>query len=78
VAFFEHFDSRRNLARKCLNKPLYPSTANVSTFIGTVDIDAHTWQMIVAVALSVFILVEIEKFFMRLFPPKAAIGNSKK
>jgi len=37
---------------------------------GTVDLDAHTWQMITAVASSVLILVEIEKFFIRLFTPK--------
>jgi magnesium-transporting ATPase (P-type) len=34
---------------------------------GTADLDTHTWQMIVAVTSSVFILVEIEKFFIRLF-----------
>lgn len=45
---------------------------------GTDDLDAHTWKMIVAVASSVFILVEIEKFFIRLFMPKAAVGNIKK
>lgn len=45
---------------------------------GTVDVDIHTWRMIVAVASSVFILVEIEKFFIRLFTPKVAAGNSKK
>ncbi|WP_411728372.1 cation transporting ATPase C-terminal domain-containing protein [Methyloglobulus sp.] len=45
---------------------------------GTAELDAHTWQMIVTVASSVFILVEIEKFFIRLFMPKAAVGNSKK
>ena len=45
---------------------------------GTTSLDTHTWQMIVAVASSVFILVEIEKFFIRLFMPKAAVGNSKK
>jgi len=50
----------------------------MQVLFGTVDIDAHAWQMIVAVASSVFILVEIEKFFIRLFLPKAAAGNSKK
>jgi magnesium-transporting ATPase (P-type) len=45
---------------------------------GTVELDAHTWQMIVAVASSVFILVEIEKFFIRLFLPKAVARNSMK
>jgi len=39
----------------------------MQALFGTVDLSAHTWQMIVAVAFSVFILVEIEKFFMRLF-----------
>jgi magnesium-transporting ATPase (P-type) len=34
---------------------------------GTVAIDLHTWIMIAAVASSVFVLVEIEKFFIRLF-----------
>lgn len=37
---------------------------------GTTDIDAHTWRMIIAVSSSVFILVEIEKFIIRLFLPK--------
>ena len=41
---------------------------------GTAELDTHTWQMIVAVASSVFILVEIEKFFIRLFMPKATVG----
>ncbi|MDD5322104.1 MAG: cation-transporting P-type ATPase [Methylococcales bacterium] len=50
----------------------------MQVLFGTVAIDAHTWRMIVAVASSVFILVEIEKFFMRLFMPKAAVGNNKK
>jgi magnesium-transporting ATPase (P-type) len=45
---------------------------------GTVAIDAHTWLIITAVASSVFILVEIEKFFIRLFIPKASAGNSKR
>lgn len=45
---------------------------------GTAELDAHTCQMIVTGASSVFILVEIEKFFIRLFMPKAAVGNSKK
>ncbi|MGZ8239767.1 MAG: HAD-IC family P-type ATPase, partial [Methylobacter sp.] len=44
---------------------------------GTVDIDAHTWKMIVAVASSVFILVEIEKFFIRLFLPKPLVRNKR-
>ncbi|MGR9036318.1 MAG: HAD-IC family P-type ATPase, partial [Gammaproteobacteria bacterium] len=34
---------------------------------GTVAIDLDTWKMIVTVASSVFVLVEIEKFFIRLF-----------
>ena len=50
----------------------------MQVLFGTVAIDAHTWQMIVAVASSVFILVEIEKFFIRLFMPKAAAGKSIK
>jgi len=50
----------------------------MQVLFGTVDVDAHTWQMIVAVASSVFILVEIEKFFIRLFMHKATVGNSKK
>lgn len=50
----------------------------MQVLFGTVAIDAHTWQMIVAVASSVFILVEIEKFFIRLFMPKVAIENNKK
>jgi hypothetical protein len=47
----------------------------MQVLFGTVAIDAHTWQMIVAVASSVFILVEIEKFFIRLFMPKADVGK---
>jgi len=47
----------------------------MQVLFGTVAIDAHTWRMIVAVASSVFILVEIEKFFIRLFLPKAAVIN---
>ena len=39
----------------------------MQALFGTVALDAHTWQVIVAVASSVFILVEIEKFFIRLF-----------
>ena len=50
----------------------------MQVLFGTVDLDAHTWQVIVAVASSVFILVEIEKFFIRLFLPKAAAGNGMK
>ncbi len=50
----------------------------MQVLFGTVELDAHTWQMIAAVASTVFILVEIEKFFIRLFMPKAAVGNSKK
>jgi len=50
----------------------------MQVLFGTVDLNAHTWRMIVAVASSVFILVEIEKFFIRLFMPKAAVGNNKK
>lgn len=42
----------------------------IQGLFGTVDIDSHTWRMIVAVASSVFILVEIEKMFIRLFMPK--------
>ena len=49
----------------------------MQVLFGTVAIDVHTWQMIVAVASSVFILVEIEKFFIRLFMPKAAAGKSR-
>ena len=43
----------------------------MQVLFGTVDVDAHTWQMIVAVASSVFILVEVEKFFIHLSLPKA-------
>ncbi len=50
----------------------------MQVLFGSVALDAHTWQMIVAVASSVFILFEIEKFFICLFMPKAAAGNSKK
>jgi len=50
----------------------------MQVLFGTVDVDAHTWQMIVAVASSVFILVEIEKLFIRLFLIKAVSVNSKK
>ncbi|PKM11954.1 MAG: carbonate dehydratase [Gammaproteobacteria bacterium HGW-Gammaproteobacteria-3] len=39
----------------------------MQALFGTVAIDLHTWKMIIAVAASVFILVEIEKFFIRLF-----------
>ncbi len=49
----------------------------MQVLFGTVDLDAHTWRMIAAVASSVFLLVEIEKFFIRLFLPKAAAGNSR-
>jgi magnesium-transporting ATPase (P-type) len=49
----------------------------MQVLFGTVALDAHIWQMIVAVASSVFILVEIEKFFIRLFMPKAATGKSR-
>jgi magnesium-transporting ATPase (P-type) len=38
----------------------------MQALFGTVDIEAHTWKMIVTVASSIFILVEIEKFFIRL------------
>jgi hypothetical protein len=34
------------------------------------------WKMIIAVASSVFILVEIEKFFIRLFLPKTAVKGT--
>ncbi|MGZ8911273.1 MAG: cation transporting ATPase C-terminal domain-containing protein [Methylococcaceae bacterium] len=44
---------------------------------GTVDIDVYTWRMIVAVASSVLILVEIEKFFIRLFM-QSSCRKSKK
>jgi magnesium-transporting ATPase (P-type) len=47
----------------------------MQVLFGTVDLDAHAWLMIVAVASSVFILVEIEKLFIRLFLSKA---NSSK
>ena len=50
----------------------------MQVLFGTVALDAHTWQMMVAVASSVFILVEIEKSFIRLYMPKAAVGNNKK
>ncbi|MDD5321733.1 MAG: cation transporting ATPase C-terminal domain-containing protein [Methylococcales bacterium] len=50
----------------------------MQVLFGTVAIDAHTWLMITAVASSVFILVEIEKFFIRLFMPKVTVGNNKK
>ncbi|MGR9117057.1 MAG: cation-transporting P-type ATPase [Gammaproteobacteria bacterium] len=33
---------------------------------GTTDIDAHTWNMIIVISASVFLLVEIEKLFIRL------------
>ena len=49
----------------------------MQVLFGTVAIDAHTWQMIVAVASSVFILVEIEKFFIRLFMPESSVANNK-
>ena len=47
----------------------------MQVLFGTVAIDALTWQMIVVVASSVFILVEIEKFFIRLFMPKVDVGK---
>nr|WP_235044579.1 cation-transporting P-type ATPase [Methylohalobius crimeensis] len=34
---------------------------------GTVAIDARHWQVIVAASMSVFVLVEVEKFMVRLF-----------
>ncbi|MGR9088169.1 MAG: HAD-IC family P-type ATPase [Gammaproteobacteria bacterium] len=43
----------------------------MQTLFGTVDIDASAWRMIVLVASSVLVLVEIEKFFIRLFLPKS-------
>ncbi|MFZ2312015.1 MAG: HAD-IC family P-type ATPase, partial [Methylobacter sp.] len=49
----------------------------MQTLFGTADIEPHTWKMIIAVGSSVFILVEIEKFFIRLFMPKSSIGNNK-
>jgi magnesium-transporting ATPase (P-type)/predicted PurR-regulated permease PerM len=49
----------------------------MQALFGTVDIEAHTWKMIVAVGSSVFILVEIEKFFIRLFMPKSSIEYNK-
>lgn len=39
----------------------------MQVLFGTTRIDAHTWKMIIAIAASVFLLVEIEKFFIRLF-----------
>ena len=48
----------------------------MQVLFGTVAIDLHTWVMIVAVASSVFVLVEIEKFFIRLFMSKT--GARKK
>lgn len=48
---------------------------SMQVLFGTVAIDGQTWKMIVAVASSVFILVEIEKFFIRLLLPKAVVGK---
>lgn len=50
----------------------------MQVLFGTVELDAHAWQMIVAVASTVFILIEIEKFFIRLFLSKAVARNSRK
>jgi hypothetical protein len=45
----------------------------MQVLFGTVDLDAHTWRMIVAVASTVFLLVEIEKFFRHpSFLPKSS------
>ena len=38
----------------------------MQALFGTAAIDAHTWGIIVAVGSSVFFLVEIEKFMIRL------------
>jgi magnesium-transporting ATPase (P-type) len=38
----------------------------MQVIFGTVALDIHTWQIIIAVASSVFVLVELEKFFIRL------------
>jgi magnesium-transporting ATPase (P-type) len=56
----------------------FTSWQPMQVLFGTVELDVPTWRMIVAVASSVFILVEIEKFFIRLFMPKASVGKSKK
>jgi magnesium-transporting ATPase (P-type) len=47
----------------------------MQALFGTVALDVHTWQMIVAVASSVFVLVEVEKFLIRLFTPKVDVGK---
>lgn len=45
----------------------------MQVLFGTAAIDRYTWLMIVTVGSSVLVLVEIEKFFMRLFMPKSII-----
>jgi len=42
----------------------------MQVLFGTVAIDVHAWQMIVAVASTVFILVEIESFLSACLCPK--------
>ncbi|MFA6052809.1 MAG: HAD-IC family P-type ATPase [Methylobacter sp.] len=49
----------------------------MQALFGTVDIEPHTWTTIIAVGSSVFILVEIEKFLIRLFMPESSAGNNK-
>jgi magnesium-transporting ATPase (P-type) len=49
----------------------------MQALFGTVDIESHTWTTIIAVGSSVFILVEIEKFFIRLFMPESSIESRK-
>ncbi|MCK9397874.1 MAG: HAD-IC family P-type ATPase [Methylobacter sp.] len=48
----------------------------MQALFGTVDIETYAWTRIIAVGSSVFILVEIEKFFIRLFvSPKLSVGK---
>jgi len=49
----------------------------MQVLFGTVDIDADTWRMMAAVASSVLILVEIEKFIIRLFMSKPTAKQIK-
>jgi len=42
----------------------------MQALFGSVDLDLPTWGLMIAVASSVFFLVEIEKFFIRLFMDK--------
>jgi len=46
----------------------------MQTLFGSVDLDLPTWGLMIAVASSVFFLVEIEKFFIRLFMDKKSNG----